>query len=272
MDINIIEAYRKGDRVGAPFEGKTMWFDVPEERIRMAMKSSRGTDESGIVDCFIAYVENRPWNGDMDSWLWGWLVYHQQHHGTGYGRTYRDHFVLVDFLNKRRPQKTIAQKLAKVREIADEADSFGNACLALVYPLYHYAKDHMPNMSAREIVLWFTRHTHASTDAAKAVSRLIDAIDGKRIESPGEYAVRRDLCAEHATAWNTLLTAAFIADADTEEELYRRGIWVGGDTDSTMATAALLWALKTMTGQGNDGRVKEKAAGCLGNAENTYMR
>ena len=250
MSMNIIEAYRKGDRVGAPFEGKTMWTDVPEERIQVALKSSRGTDESSIVNCFLAYVERRPWNGDMDSWQWGWLVYHQENHGTGYGKTYRNHFALVDYLNKRRHDCTAAEKLAKVRQISEEADSFGNACLALVYPLYLYAKANIKEMPARDVVLWFTRHTHASANAEMAVSRLMEAIDGNRIESPGEDIVRRDLCDGNATAWNTLLTAAYIADVETEEELYRRGIWVGGDVDSTMATAALLWAIKTIAGSG----------------------
>lgn len=243
MDMNIIEAYKRGDRVGLNFEGKRMWLDIQEERIQRALKSFLGSDESSIVDCFLAYVEKHPWNGDMDSWLWRWLVYHQSHQGTGYGGTYRDHFNLVKYLDKRRPDYTLAQKLAKVREIADEVDSFGNASLALVYPLYQYAKVNIPETAAREVVLWFTRHSHTNTDALKAVNRLMDAIDGNRVESPGEDVIRRDHYAANATAWNTLLTAAYIADVETEDELYRRGVWVGGDADSTMSTAALLWQL-----------------------------
>lgn len=244
MNMNIIEAYKRGDRAGLPFEGNQMWLDVPEERIRLVLKSAQGSDESSIVDCFLAYVDRNPWSGDLDGWLWEWLVYHQQHHGTGYGGTYRDHFSLVAFLNRRRSGDTAEQKLAKVREIADEVDSFGNASLALVYPLYQYASSNIPECSARDMVLWFTRHSHTNIDAYKAVHRLIDAIDGDHIDSPGEDYIRRECCAEHATAWNTLMTAAFIADVETEDELYRRGIWVGGDADSTMAAAGLLWALK----------------------------
>ncbi len=243
MNMNIIEAFKRGDRAGLQFEGKQMWLDIPEWRIQLALKSSQGSDESSIVDCFLGYVAKHPWNGDLDSWLWGWLVYHQQHHGRGYGRTYRDHFSLISFLNKRRPEFTVTQKLAKVREIADDADSFGNASLALPYPLYQYARGSITEYTAREVVLWFTRHSHANDDALKAVSRLLDAIDGNKITSPGEDVIRRNHCAAQATAWNTLMTAAFIADVETEDELFRRGIWVGGDADSTMATAALLWAL-----------------------------
>ena len=241
---NIIDAYKKADRVGLPFEGKGMWLNVSEKRIQLALKSSQGSDESSIVDCFMAFIEMNPWSGNLDSWLWGWLTYHQQHHGRGYGRTYRDHFNLVSFLRKRHPQYCLSQKLDKVREIADDADSFGNASLALVYPLYQYAKGTITEMPARDVVLWFTRHSHTNSDALKAVTRLMDAIDGDFIVSPGEGFIRKECCAEHATAWNTLMTAAFIADVDTKDELYRRGIWVGGDADSTMATAALLWSLK----------------------------
>jgi len=80
----IIQSYKKADQVGLPFEGKGMWLDVPEWRIQLALKSSQGSDESSIVDCFLAYVERYFWNADMDLWLWGWLTYHQQHHGRGY--------------------------------------------------------------------------------------------------------------------------------------------------------------------------------------------
>lgn len=244
MDMKIIEAYKKGDRVGLPFEGKGVWLEIPEKRIQLALKSSQGSDESSIVDCFLGYAAQHPWNGDMDSWLWGWLLYHQQNHGTGYGRTYKKHFNLVRFLNKRRSAYPVVQKLAKVLEIAADENSFGNASLALVYPLYQYARANITEIPARDVVTLFTHHSHSNANALKAVNRLMDAIDGSHIESPGEDFIRLGNCAAKATAWNILMTAAFIADVETEDELYRRGIWVGGDTDSTLATAALLWMLK----------------------------
>ncbi len=241
MDMTIIEAYKKADRVGAPFEGKGMWINPGEERIQSAFKSIRGTDESSIVENFISYINYHPWNGNLDEWVWGWLAYHQQNHGTGYGRTYRNHFLLVKYLDKQ--PLSIQERLAKVRMIADEDNSFGNACLALVYPLYEYAKAYIPDIPARELVLLVTRHSHTNLDAIRAVTRLMDVIDGNLIEAPAEEMIRDNHCAEHATAWNTLLTAAYIADVATEEALYRRGIHVGGDADSTIATAALLWHL-----------------------------
>lgn len=244
IDSAVIEAYKRGDRIGSPFEGGTPFKSVNEARLQMALKNSQGTDESSIVDCFLAYVERHPWAGDLDFWLWGWLVYHQEHHGTGYGRTMRDHFALVSFLVKRRQHLSFQQKLAKVREIAADADSFGNGALCLVYPLYRYARSGISELPAREVVMGFTRCTHTNEDAVKAVILLMDFIDGADVEPPTEACIREHYFAEHATAYNTLMTAMYIADAGTEMDVIRRGVYVGGDTDSTLATAMLLWKLK----------------------------
>ena len=243
LDSVVIEAYKKGDRVGAPFEGKGMWLEMPEDRIQAALCNVQGTDESSIVDCFLGYVQRFPWEGQLDQWLWGWLVYHQQHHGIGYGRTYRNHFNLVSCLEKKKPCLPLEERLTTVRNIADEEDSFGNGCLALVYPLYAYARAHIPEYDPRELVMLVTCHTHSSENALRAVNLLMDCIDGLPIEPPTMEEIRRKHYAGHATAWNTLMAALFIADVPSEEDLYRRGIHVGGDADSTIATAALIWQL-----------------------------
>jgi hypothetical protein len=243
MNMTTIEAYKRGDCIGRSFEGGAPFQPLNEERLQLALKNRQGTDESSIVDCFLAYVGKHPWSGDMDAWLWGWLVYHQQNHGRGYGRTYRDHFYLIRFLNTRKPDQTIAQKMAKVREIAADADSFGNASLSLVYPLYQYAKANIPAYPARDVVLEVTRCSHCHENAIKAVNLLMDIIDGSQIEPPTEQFIRDHCFAEHATAYNTLLTALFISDVETEMEAIRRGVWVCGDTDSTLSTAMMLWHL-----------------------------
>ena len=243
LDSAVIEAYKKGDRVGATFEGKGMWLEMLEDRIKAALCNVQGTDESSIVDCFLGYVQCFPWEGQLDQWLWGWLVYHRQHHGIGYGRTYRNHFNLVSCLEKKRHSIPLDEKLAIIRRIADEEDSFGNGCLALVYPLYAYARAHIPEYHPRELVMLVTCHTHSSGNALRAVTLLMDYIDGLPIEPPSEEEVRVKHYAAYATAWNTMMAAFFIADVATVEELYRRGIHVGGDADSTIATAALLWQL-----------------------------
>lgn len=244
IDPIIIDAYKRGDRVGAVFEGGTVFQPVNESRLELALKNHHGTDESSIVDCFIAYVKRCPWNGNPDSWLWGWLVYHQEYHGRGYGRTMKDHFSLIKYLVKRGEHMLLHEALAKVLEIAADANSFGNGSLCLVYPLYQYAKGHIGEYPARDVVLAFTRCTHANTDAIMAVNLLMDLIDGRQVDPPGEKSVRENCFAERPTAYNTLLTAMFIADVDTEMEVIRRGVWVSGDTDSTLSTAMLLWALK----------------------------
>jgi len=244
INMVVIAAYKRGDRVGSIFESGTPFQPVNEPMLQVALKNIHGTDESSIVDCFLAYTERHPWDGNQDSWLWGWLEYHQKHHGRGYGRTMRDHFTLIKYLLKRCGHLSIQENLAKVQEIAADANSFGNGSLCLVYPLYQYAKANITEMEARDVVLLFTRCTHTNQDAIRAVNLLMDIIDGVHVEPPTEAYIRENCFAEHATAYNTLLTALFIADVETEMDVIRRGVWVSGDTDSTLATAMLLWALK----------------------------
>lgn len=244
IDMDVIAAYKRGDSVGSLFESGTPFQPVNESMLQVAMKNIHGTDESSIIDCFLAYTDKHPWAGNLDSWLWGWLEYHQKHHGRGYGRTMRDHFTLIKYLLKHCGHMSIQEKIAKVREIAADANSFGNGSLCLVYPLYQYAKANITEMRARDIVLLFTRCTHTNENAIRAVNLLMDIIDGVHVEPPSEAYIRENCLAEHATAYNTLLIALFIADVETEMEVIRRGVWVSGDTDSTLATAMLLWALK----------------------------
>jgi ADP-ribosylglycohydrolase len=238
----VLDLYRHGDRIGSCFEGQSTWRVATEEQIQKAMKSIQGSDESSIVDCFLAYSGRILWYGNMNDWLWGWLSYHQDHHYSGYGSTYRDHFALVQYLVQEK--MPVVEKIEKVQFMAAEDNSFGNACLALVYPLYQYARENISECSAREVVLLFTRCTHTHEDAIKAVNLLMDIIDGKAYVPPTEEYLRENRCAELPTAFNTLLTAMYIADVETEDEVIRRGIYVSGDTDSTLATAMMLWAMK----------------------------
>ena len=123
IDLEIVEAFKRGDRIGLPFEGCTLFpqqfellhhtdsgdemtfvLDALEEceqetrslvtqklvdkKLALALKSNHGSDESSIVDCFLKFVEGYDYTTD-ERFVWDWLCYHQQHHGTGYGRTYR---------------------------------------------------------------------------------------------------------------------------------------------------------------------------------------
>lgn len=242
FDMDCIEAYKRGDRIGLVFEGGATFQPINERRLAMALNSNQGSDESSIVDCFIKFVGNYEYAG-KDQFVWDWVSYHQLHHGTGYGSTMRDHFNLVSYIRKHKEKyPDLDSRISKLQEIATDADSFGNGSLALVYLAYYYAA--IVGEEPREFVRYITSFTHANDDATKAVNLLMDIIEGKHVEAPTEEFIRANCIAGRATAYNTLLTAIFIADAGGEMEVIRRGVYVCGDTDSTLATAMLLWALK----------------------------
>jgi len=286
MDMNIIEAFKRGDRAGLPFEGCTLFpqqfnllhqidksdavsgilmevlSDFSQEirdkaagklidrRLALALKSNHGSDESSIVDCFLKFTEGYAFTTD-EQFTWDWLCYHQQHHGTGYGRTYRDHFNLVAHIIRHGDTyPDLRSKTKKLSEISAEADSFGNGCLALCYPAYCYAE------SIGEIPVEFVRgltsFTHSNPDAMEAVTRLCAFIEDPTTiadfyQDSGvadDELFRERYCGDHATAFNTLVTAVKCAMKNTEMDVIREAIRIGGDVDSSLATALLLWTMK----------------------------
>jgi len=250
INHEVIEAFKWGDRCGLPFEGHLLFPTViNEDRLQLAMKSSQGSDESSIVDCFTAFANCYQYT-DREQFVLDWCLYHQRHHGTGYGRTYRDHFELVKYIGKSPLQYLNQQSvLAKLQEIATDANSFGNGSLAIVYPAYCYAQ--AIGEQPVEFVRYLVSFTHAHEDAQKAVTLLCSFIeDPERI---ADYAVgddeefRRLYCQQHATAYNTLMTAVKCAMKATDVEVIREAVRIGGDTDSTLATALLLWKLRNMS-------------------------
>ena len=285
MDMTIIEAIKKGDRAGLPFEGSSLFpqqFDLLHQsdfseaaeiiwdvlasfsqetkdqvteklidrRLTLALKSNQGSDESSIIDCFIKFIERSAYSTD-ELFVWDWLCYHQQQHGTGYGHTYRDHFNLVAYVCSHGDKyPDLQSKIRKLVEIAADADSFGNGCLPLCYPAYCHAKT--LGKDPAEFVRYLTGFTHANSDAIEAVSRLCSFI-----EDPSTIAVfyenwgvaddeifRQRFCTGHATAYNTLVTAVKCAMKETEMAVIREAVRIGGDVDSVLATAMLVWSLK----------------------------
>jgi ADP-ribosylglycohydrolase len=247
FDMDCIEAFKRGDRIGLPFEGGATFQPINEHLLEMALKSSQGSDESSIVDCFLKFVADYNYT-TREQFVWDWVNYHQLHHGTGYGSTMKDHFNLVSYMRKHTEKyPDLDSRIYKLAEISKDADSFGNGSLALVYPAYFYG--FVVGEEPAEFVRYITSFTHTNEDATKAVNLLMDIIEGKHVDAPTEEFIRKNCFAEHATAYNTLLTAMYIADAGTEMEVIRRAVWVGGDTDSTLATAMLLWKMKTNSAQ-----------------------
>jgi len=285
MDMTIIEAIKRGDRAGLPFEGCTLFpqqFDLMHQidrsgaaeivwdvlevcsqetrdqvagklidrRLALALKSNQGSDESSIVDCFVNFIERYRYTTD-EQFVWDWLCYHQQHHGTGYGRTMRDHFNLVGHLRRNGDiYPDLRSKIDKLAEIAADADSFGNGCLPLCYPAYCYAKT--IGKEPVEFVRYLTSFTHSNPDAMEAVTRLCSFIEDPATiaifyEDSGaasdEVFLKR-YCTGHPTAFHTLVTAVKCAMKETELDVIREGVRVGGDVDSVLATAMLVWTIK----------------------------
>lgn len=191
-----------------------------------------------------------------------------RHNGaSGYGRTYRDHFGLVKHLIKERQLN-----LDTIFRISAERNSFGNGCLALVYPVHCYAKDN--GLPAWDLVEAFTRIVYTHPMALKAVRLLHDLIeiaescgDPFDIES-GEPCVREffrhgielspaefiERYPDNVVALHTLFHALYGAhDARSEEDVIVKTVNLGGDADSVLATAMLIWALKDMSMQNDAG-------------------
>lgn len=140
-----------------------------ERLLHLALKSNHGSDESSIAGCFFSFVEGYCYS-TREQFVWDWLKYHQHHQGTGYGRTMRDHFSLVAHIRRHGDKyPDLNGKIKKLAEMAADADSFGNACLALMYPAYCYAKtiDEDPS----EFVPYMTGFTHSHPAAMEAMSR-----------------------------------------------------------------------------------------------------
>ncbi|MGD9686427.1 MAG: ADP-ribosylglycohydrolase family protein [Desulfobacter sp.] len=242
-----VQAFKWGDRCGLPFESGSMFpATIDEDRLQQAMKSAQGSDESSIVDCFIKFVTGYICMG-RDQFTWDWCMYHQQHHGVGYGRTYRDHFKLVQYLDRHSDlYPELQSRIVKMLQIARDANSFGNGCLAIVYPAYCYARAIGEEPVA--FVRYLVSFSHAHDDAMGAVSLMCDFIDHpERIADycvSDDEAFRQRYCSPHATAYNTLMAAVKCAMQPTEVDVLREGIRIGGDTDSVLATAMLLWKLQ----------------------------
>lgn len=250
INFDYVEAFKKGDRVGLPFEGRLLFPPIDEKRLQLALKSNQGSDESSIVDCFLGFVADYSYT-NREQFVWDWMVYHQKKHGTGYGRTMREHFALVDYLNKHPEQyPDLGSRLAKLKEIADDANSFGNGSLAFVYPAYCYAKK--IGVPTLEFILYLIGFTHTHADATEAVTRLHSFIgEPSRVAAyyreagiDNDEAFWPKVSATNVTAGNTLAIAVKCAMQETEMAVIREAVRIGGDTDSTLATAMLVWKIR----------------------------
>lgn len=220
----LIELYKKGDAVGSPYEGKQMFCDPVLDRA----PNMRGTDETDTVNCWFGFEQREVVGDPVD-----WARYFANHYTPkcGWGKTYPDFFQLVKYLDKR---GTLTYE--KLVEMSMDRNSMGNGCLALVYPMVSYG------FSAADITI-FTVMTHSHPTALIACELLADLFinrdNSKLVGSTVEYPVKG--IGGHADAMSTLKTAWWCAHKETEEEATKECIFIGGDTDSTLALTLLLW-------------------------------
>lgn len=240
----VIAAYQLGDRLGAPWEsGDVLLTNRSMEEIQARENEyPNGTDESDIVRCFLSFADSYRYEG-RDKLLLDWCAYHQRHHrASGYGRTYRDHFALVKHLIQKGQLN-----LDIIFQVSAERNSFGNGCLALVYPVACYAAS--IGEDPKELAQNFTRLTHANSRAVNAVNILLRIILNPQ-EAPQiaqEICVdgisREELivaCPSNVPADWTFAYALFAALQGSREGVILTAVNMGGDVDSVLALASMI--------------------------------
>lgn len=245
--MDVIAAYKRGDRLGAPWETGEVYLTDRSLREIYAREIAGmdGTDESDIVNCFLNFSEGYPF-ADVDEMLLDWCVYHQRNHRVrGYGRTFKKHFELVKFLIKEG-----RLSLETIRKMSRERDSFGNACLALVYPVFCYA--HAIGQDPFELVRSFTLLTHAHEKALAAtnmLARIVDSPDSVAsiagdlglINLPVERLIRE--FPTNIPADMTMVYALRCALECEQDKIVQMAVNLNGDVDSVLATAMLISTL-----------------------------
>lgn len=268
-----IKLYKFGDVMGSSFECGSVYYR------RLSFKEIAGryvscgfsTDESDIVDCFTKFISEYEYK-DEPHLLYNWVIYHTKHRSlVKYGRTYKEHFLIVSTL-----QAKNRLTLEKLFELSEDKNSYGNGCLALVYPVYHYAESLNLDMNGRlKLVINFCRLTHAHPQAINAVTLLYAVIDiamkGGDIFDSREHSVYdeyysqelkdalRGFLSEHVDlepkdfikrypnnimALNTLFYALYsLKKADSMEEVVTNVLSFNGDADSVNALALMLWGM-----------------------------
>lgn len=222
----LMDLYCEGDEIGANYESSPMFTDK-EPRPR----KPGGTDESDMIRCWRGYVaRDFPRLSPLN-----WIVYYTHNYEPGgYGKAMPDTFQLVKYLLMRKPEELSYQKIV---EISKDRNSMGNLCLGMVLPVLHYAltADEDPYQMVEEYVML----THAHPIAIEACRRLTKLFLEGPLTLEQEFPTKG--FGGHADAMSTLKTAWWCAQAATKELAIKECIWIGGDTDSTLALTLQLW-------------------------------
>ncbi len=265
MDIEAaLTAYRKGDRLGAPWEGgPAHWSPVSYEKI-LARKNQYplGTDEADTVDCFEKFLTLHGYDENLDNLLVAWARFHERNRRTTcYGETWKDYFATVRGLDKSRMLTT--GRLFTLSAERKPGGSLGNGCLALGLPAYAYAKK--LGLQSKEVMQSFFRLSHSHEGAlgcARFLCDLFDAVEaGRKITAldadcqpvktfltDKEWQLKPEVFARkyphNVLCCYTVIHALYgVLNASSEEELIVWVVSMNGDVDSVLSLAMLLFSL-----------------------------
>jgi ADP-ribosylglycohydrolase len=171
-----ITAYLWGDYIGSSLETNSICYRSVAgnhvlERIRGRCHS---TDETDLVQNFHRFITEYGSLQDKADFLLNWCCFITDHHGIArYGKSFPDFFRLVKHL-----RKTNQLDLNTIYQISKDRNSFGNGCLPLVYPLFHYLTKNNLSLADRfQLIIHFTRLTHYHQSSVSAVAWLFCFLD-----------------------------------------------------------------------------------------------
>lgn len=259
-----LHAYRRGDRLGAPWEsGSAHWSPVTfDQIIARGNQYPKGTDESDIVDCFEKFVSGYEYDGNIDNLLVSWARFHERNRRAArYGGTHKHFFTLVRALDK--AGTLTAERLFALSAESKPGGSLGNGCLALALPVYAFSKE--IGHDSKELVQLFFRLSHAHEGALGCARYLCDLFAALELKyeplsvkadcgpvnrfllneewklPPEEFANRYP---NNVLCCITVMHALYgVLNASSEEDLITGVVSMGGDCDGILALSLLMFGL-----------------------------
>jgi hypothetical protein len=230
-----IELYYKGDSIGAIAEGGAGGTVSYEQAINGLKAYPKGTDESDTARLFLKYCTTiDPENFSVTDWY----AYHTRHRAaTTYGKTWQDHFLTIEHFLKK-PGELDYDRLVS---LSKDRGSNGNGCLALAYPIVMIFAER-----AEEIADLITAGTH---DLARPTMKLlVRYFQGRKslddLINEAFPTKRTDGWELTPLSHGCLWAAASIADGTHLEDVIMRALEEGGDVDSYLSLALLIWGVK----------------------------
>lgn len=226
----LIEAAKKGDRIGSLFEGKPEFREHDPETLRLAMRNANGTDESDLLTCWQDYQKRV---GDKIDAV-EWADFYADRHGVArYGLAMPDFFRLVKWTRGLPPKG----RYSIFARISMDRNSYGNLCLQMVAPLVSVAL--RTGADPYRLVSEYTMMTHAHQLAQDACRDLC------RIFVEGPTSINPSFPANSSTGYwdalHTLGAAWWCAHLADEDRVIKEALFISGDADSVLALSLLLW-------------------------------